>query len=119
MMRRSKINNTYHTTSVHYPHFTAHTVCRTFIYSNIIIGMSNAIIDNTRLEDVIPLQGFLFHLLDTTAVSRRFRQGFTKAFHLQFQFYILLYQFIIDGFQVKISGDIIGCVIHRTGNPVG
>ena len=65
--------------------------------------MSNAIIDNTRLEDVIPLQGFLFHLLDTTAVSRRFRQGFTKAFHLQFQFYILLYQFIIDGFQVKIS----------------
>ena len=52
MMRRSKINNTYHTTSVHYPHFTAHTVCRTFIYSNIIIGMSNAIIDNTRLEDV-------------------------------------------------------------------
>ena len=80
--------------------------------------MSHTVIYHASLEYIISCQCFLLKLFYTTAVFRRFNQSFTDTLQLQFQFHIFLYQLIVDRFQMKISGNIIGCIIHSSRNKI-
>ena len=80
--------------------------------------MGHTVIYHASLKDIISCQCFLLKLFHTTAVFRRFNQSFTNTLQLQFQFHIFLYQLIVNRFQMKISGNIIGCIIHSSRHKI-
>ena len=81
--------------------------------------MRQTIVDDLGLINIIFLQYIFLHLLDSGRICCQFRQFLTKAFHLQFQFHILLYQIVIDIFQMEITSHLIGCFISPSGQPIG
>ena len=118
VMRGSEINNTNHTASVHYPHLTTDSIRFSFIKCNIVVSMGHTVVYHAGLENIITSQCFPLDLFYATAVFRRFGQSFTDTLQLQFQFHIFLYQFIVNGLQMKISGNIVGHIIHSSRYPI-
>ena len=81
--------------------------------------MGHTVVYHAGPENVIARQCLLLYLLYSGTVFRHFGEGLAQAFHLQFQFYILLYQFVIDCFQMKITGHVIGYIIHGARYEIG
>ena len=118
-MRRCHINNTYHSSSIYNPHLTTNSIRFTFVYRNVIVCVSQTILDDFSLIEFTVLQSIFLKTLQARTVNGQLRQCTTQTFNLHFQLNIPLYQFIVDGFQMKIPSYIIGQFIYRSDQLIG